>query len=142
MTFIGNQYFKDGLEDIMHFLSEAYPKLDKHVQGKWDKSDDYTIIDRRSKCTGYNMLADSACSLHMSKRDYYDYGFMSPRIFESLLLGTIIFARESFMPQFSRFEDGVELVEKMKFLSEITTAEYQEILLKEINELYANLGAA
>ncbi|MHA1685207.1 MAG: hypothetical protein ACTSYD_02240 [Candidatus Heimdallarchaeaceae archaeon] len=139
LTFIGNEYFKSDLKDVLISLKEYYPELKINVQGKWKPDANLNIIDRTKRILGYRMLQSSISSIHISKDIYLKYLFLSPRIFESMILGTIIFARETFMPKFSHFESPLELSEKLKFLNEISLREYYDILKMEINELYENV---
>lgn len=110
---MGNQYSEDGLEGTFNTLLGYYPDLRIVVQGKWSQNTPINLksIDRRLKLLGYDMLAASTDSIHMSKKVYLDYGFISPRIFESLQLGTIFFSRDLFVPLFSKINNELELSE-------------------------------
>lgn len=135
LTYIGNEYFKEGLIDVFNGL-----QIPIFVQGKWNYHEKiFSIINRCDRYLGYMTLEDSLCSLQISKQVYATYDFLSPRIFESLLLGTIIFGKNSFMPKFSKFNTIEELNEKIKFLSEISYVDYTKYLKLEINELYTNI---
>jgi len=140
LTYIGNEYFKEGIQDSFAELKKYYPELMIKVQGTWIKHPFiYEVISRKDRAYGYEQLASSPYTVQISKPVYLKSDFLAPRIFESLLLGTIIFSQNSFMPKFSKFTDLLELSEKMKFLDEINEDEYKKILITEVKELYKNL---
>jgi hypothetical protein len=141
LMFIGNEYFKVNIQDWFKQLKANVPGLTIKVQGKWNKHefiDD--IIDRSDRKSGYDAMYASSCSIQLSKDIYRDCDFLAPRYFESYLLSTIIFGQNSFMPKFSKFKTIEELQEKIKFLSEISPADYLKYLKMEIEEFYTNVN--
>ena len=138
--FIGNEYFKRDLPVILEQLHKLNNKMDITVQGKWKSYDYLNVLDRTKRIEGYTLLENSIASIHYSKQVYHEYEFMSPRIFESFLLGTIIFSNDRFMPEFCRYASLIELSEKLKFLNECNSEQYYNIWRKCIDELYNNIG--
>jgi len=140
LTFIGNEYFKVGLHDLFIDIHSLDEKLNIIVQGKWNKYQYISkIIPRIERKLGYLALKNSICSIQKSKESYLVDNFLSPRIFESWLLGTLIFSENSFMPKFSSFKTSIELSEKIKFLNEIDNETYSNLLFNEILEFYNNI---
>lgn len=141
LTFIGNEYFK---VDIAQKFAElaARTNVDLVVQGKW-KFHPFlkAILPRTERVAGYNNLKFSDCSVQISKKIYLDFDFMSPRIFESWLLGTLIFSQNSFMGAFSKFDGMIDLAEKIKLLKGFNINEYKFLLLNEISNAYAKMRA-
>lgn len=136
LTFIGNEYFKVGLNQMLEKIHDE-TGINIITQGSWNKHNyiDH-IVDRTDRVKGYRYLSNSACTLQISKLDYKNYDFLSPRIFESYILGTIIFGQNSFTPRFSSFTGAVDLCEKIKFVSDLDVNEYLNILKQEVDECY------
>jgi hypothetical protein len=140
LMFIGNEYFKVNIGDYFSNLKANIPDLTVKVQGKWGKREFVDeIIDRSDRKSGYDAMYASSCSIQISKDVYRDCDFLAPRYFEAYLLSTIIFGQNSFMPKFSQFKSIEELQEKIKFLSEISPADYLKYLKMEIEEFYNNV---
>lgn len=138
MMFIGNEYNKSGIHNILE-LSHKW-NLKTFVQGKWKKQAYIdSILDRTDRVYGYRNLENALFTVQASKDIYQTYDFMSPRIFESYLLSTLVFGNYSFFPKFSKYSNDVVLQEKIRFLTEINSKEYFKILKLEIEELYSNL---
>jgi hypothetical protein len=139
LTFIGNEYFKERLPGTLKEL-ELRIDLPIIVQGKWKQYDWLKkIIPRVNRREGYETLKQSICTVQISKPSYLKYDFMSPRIFESLLLGTIAFSENSFMSHFSRYRGIVDLCERIKLLKTLSMEQYRKILIDEIYLIYNSL---
>lgn len=141
LTFIGNEYFKGDISGLLEQI-HLKCKIGIVVSGKWKENYFSNIIPRTERLEGYRSLAQSLCTVQKSKEVYDSYDFMSPRIFESFLLGTICFGKSSFLPKFCRYQTNLELIEKIKYLKQINgLVEYTKLLDSCIDEMYLNLSS-
>jgi hypothetical protein len=139
LTFIGNGYNKDGLLSVLkRAQKDAGVSIVIHGKHK-DPPLNFKVISRTERVRGYRCLAESLLTVQLSKPVYEKYNFMSPRIFESYLLGTLCFSQNSFMGGFSRFNGAIDLIEKIKFLKTVSHEDYFKILTEEIDKTYDNL---
>lgn len=140
LTFIGNMYGKKDLYPMLFDTYNNYKQLDIVLHGKWNTDTWYKVIKRQQRILGYNSLMMSIATINMSKEIYHTYDFMSPRIFEAMLLNTICFSTNSFVPKFYHPTDGIALSEKLKFLYEqYKTGKYRILFNKYVNEVYDTL---
>jgi hypothetical protein len=139
LTFIGNEYSKDDIQNQFREIHQR-TQIPINVQGKWNKYPFIQyVIPRHMRTYGYGLWQSSACSIQISKPQYLTYDFMAPRIFESYLLSTIIFSKNSFMGPFSKYSGMIDLCERILTLKDLTSLEYHKLLESEINASYLNL---